>query len=273
MSSKSRLILKAVKPSRPSSVMSNDSDLDSMASWNDSSSAFDETLIGSQTSTTGITKRKRQRLDHLSQDEKLVRRKLKNRVAAQSARDRKKARMDELELVLEELSKERAALIASNEALAERNRALCSENDNLKVAIAATTTTIKSEFAPAGSTALDADLSGAVAFKSAELIHDRQQNAQAMASTLVLILSMVLNNLLVSVISPLMLISQKTSTSSSSSTSFCPKNSSTSSRSNRCPLSTVANSSSSCRRDLWPPRPLAPDRVLFGRTPTMVMAI
>ena len=64
-------------------------------------------LSSSGSSTTGSqsVKKKRQRLTHLSAEEKLQRRKLKNRVAAQSARDRKKARMEELEANLKTLQK------------------------------------------------------------------------------------------------------------------------------------------------------------------------
>jgi X box-binding protein 1 len=61
---------------------------------------------------------------------------MKNRVAAQSARDRKKAKMDELEDTLKALAKERATLLRANEALSQRNRQLLSENNELKVQIA-----------------------------------------------------------------------------------------------------------------------------------------
>lgn len=68
--------------------------------------------------------RKRQRLDHLSMEEKIMRRKLKNRVAAQTARDRKKQRMDQLEAQIDELRDLTSALSEQNTCLAEENEAL-----------------------------------------------------------------------------------------------------------------------------------------------------
>ncbi|GAB6030086.1 X-box binding protein 1 [Chamberlinius hualienensis] len=75
--------------------------------------------------------RKRQRLDHLSFDEKVMRRKLKNRAAAQSARDRKKALMDiqekqifELNCELSQLKEENARLHMQNEQLIEDNKSI-----------------------------------------------------------------------------------------------------------------------------------------------------
>ena len=47
--------------------------------------------------------RKRANLDHLSPEEKMMRRKLKNRVAAQNARDKKRCKMEEMEVELENL--------------------------------------------------------------------------------------------------------------------------------------------------------------------------
>jgi len=76
-------------------------------------------------------KRKRQRLDHLSQEEKLMRRKLKNRMAAQSARDRKKVKMQDLEEEVAIIAKERNALLNQNSALKLKNQALEQENKEL----------------------------------------------------------------------------------------------------------------------------------------------
>lgn len=82
--------------------------------------------------------RKRQRLDHLTEQEKLNRRKLKNRVAAQTARDKKKAKMDELEIVVQQLRKE-------NEKLKEENKRLKLENTRLKINHGETTITLGEE--------------------------------------------------------------------------------------------------------------------------------
>jgi len=50
--------------------------------------------------------RKRANLDHLSQEERLMRRKLKNRVAAQTARDKKKAQTDDMENLISQMKEE-----------------------------------------------------------------------------------------------------------------------------------------------------------------------
>ncbi|XP_063310242.1 LOW QUALITY PROTEIN: X-box-binding protein 1 [Pelobates fuscus] len=76
--------------------------------------------------------RKRQRLTHLSPEEKALRRKLKNRVAAQTARDRKKARMGELEQQVLDLEIENEKLLIENKLLREKSHGLVAENQELR---------------------------------------------------------------------------------------------------------------------------------------------
>lgn len=76
--------------------------------------------------------RKRANLDHLSQEEKLLRRKLKNRVAAQNARDKKKMRMDEMEVALRQFEDKISSLEKRNHQLMIENNKLRIENDRLR---------------------------------------------------------------------------------------------------------------------------------------------
>lgn len=52
---------------------------------------------GSSSSNGSTTVGRKRKLDHLTQEEKIQRKKLKNRVAAQTSRDRKKAKMEDME--------------------------------------------------------------------------------------------------------------------------------------------------------------------------------
>ncbi|GAB1602285.1 hypothetical protein Ahia01_000507600 [Argonauta hians] len=83
-------------------------------------------------SSSGSAPRKRRRLTHLSPEEKIQRRKLKNRVAAQTARDRKKAQVSDMEIAIEKLQAENRRLVQQNMALQKQTGALSSENKELR---------------------------------------------------------------------------------------------------------------------------------------------
>jgi len=72
----------------------------------------------------GAPVRKRERLTHLSPEEKMWRRKMKNRIAAQTARDRKKARMDNIEDAVQKLERQNRNLAAENAQLRKQNAEL-----------------------------------------------------------------------------------------------------------------------------------------------------
>merc|ERR1711971_294428 len=76
--------------------------------------------------------RKRANLDHLSPEEKLMRRKLKNRVAAQNARDKKRVKMEDMETDVDRPRAHAKALELRNAELVSRNERLVAENDRLR---------------------------------------------------------------------------------------------------------------------------------------------
>lgn len=76
--------------------------------------------------------RKRRRLTNLTPEEKMMRRKLKNRMAAQTARDRKKQKMAELEEALAAMEAENKKLLEENQTLKLSTTSLSRENAALK---------------------------------------------------------------------------------------------------------------------------------------------
>ncbi|CAG9762871.1 unnamed protein product [Ceutorhynchus assimilis] len=74
---------------------------------------------------------KKRRLDHLSWEEKIQRKKLKNRVAAQTSRDRKKAKQEQMESAVQQLYTKNEILQAECEKLQAANQRLLAENAEL----------------------------------------------------------------------------------------------------------------------------------------------
>lgn len=82
------------------------------------------------------TPSRKRRLDHLTWEEKMQRKKLKNRVAAQTSRDRKKAKMDEMESRINQCMEMNKRLVSEVENLKAVNERLLSENAELRNATA-----------------------------------------------------------------------------------------------------------------------------------------
>jgi len=88
------------------------------------SESITDSDVCSVSSSNGSSGRKR-KLDHLSQEEKVQRKKLKNRVAAQTSRDRKKAKMEDMEYKI-------ATQASEIKTLADTCKSLKKEKDEMK---------------------------------------------------------------------------------------------------------------------------------------------
>lgn len=75
--------------------------------------------------------RKRANLDHMSSEEKMMRRKLKNRVAAQNARDKKRVKMDDMDDRIKRLEDENKRMQDKQQELIKMNHRLIKENEML----------------------------------------------------------------------------------------------------------------------------------------------
>ncbi|KAM6965322.1 LOW QUALITY PROTEIN: X-box-binding protein 1 [Aplochiton taeniatus] len=122
------------------------------------SSASQASSDSDSNSSGGPPLRKRQRLTHLSPEEKALRRKLKNRVAAQTARDRKKAKMGELEQQVLEMELENERLHYENTILREKTSGLLTENEELRQRLGLDTLDSKEKVQVEEFSGIDADL-------------------------------------------------------------------------------------------------------------------
>ncbi|CAH1646274.1 unnamed protein product [Spodoptera littoralis] len=93
---------------------------------------------------------RKRRLDHLTWEEKMQRKKLKNRVAAQTSRDRKKAKMDEMESRIKYFMDMNERLTSEVESLKALNERLLSENATLRSEAAAARSVAAEGRAPDG---------------------------------------------------------------------------------------------------------------------------
>lgn len=94
--------------------------------------SYSENIQIKEESSCSQKKGRKRSLDHLSYEEKLQRKKLKNREAAQTSRDRKKARMDELERVVKFLEKNNKDLRSEVSSLKVEKEEMRKENERLK---------------------------------------------------------------------------------------------------------------------------------------------
>lgn len=116
------------------------------------------------------TSRKR-RLDHLTWEEKLQRKKLKNRVAAQTSRDRKKVKMDEMEYRIQTLETNNEKLMKEMASLKALNERLISENESLRKQLSAARDAVGAGLAgPAASLPQQQDGPAATVERAARLV-------------------------------------------------------------------------------------------------------
>lgn len=95
--------------------------------------SYNVNIIGfDQNNEMPVIRAKKRRLDHLSWDEKIQRKKLKNRVAAQTSRDRKKAKIEQMETTIQELFDKNESLMKECENLRAINARLTSENEQFQ---------------------------------------------------------------------------------------------------------------------------------------------